>query len=195
MYYPLAYVEPWDQTALRISGIDIGAEPTRRKALDVPAGQALDGGDGLVGDGLDGAGAGEDAFSIDQDGARPALALGAADLRAGEAEVFAEDLHEGAIGVGGQGVGVSGDVKMPAELAPAMKLLDRVNVRMDKVTARFKELAESRTGDERVRAQLMEVLERWFVLGRDGATSFQYVDASVLLKHEYMLIITNNKKG
>ena len=65
-------------------------------------------------------------------------------------------------------LGVSGDVKMPAELAAAMKLLDRVNVRMDKATARFKELAESRTGDERVREQLMEVLERWFVLGRDG---------------------------
>jgi hypothetical protein len=65
-------------------------------------------------------------------------------------------------------MGVSGDVKMPAELAPAMKLLDRVNVRMGKATARFKELAESRTGDERVRQQLMEVLERWFVVGREG---------------------------
>jgi hypothetical protein len=33
--------------------------------------------------------------------------------------------------------------------------------------ARFRELAESRTGDERIREQLMEVLERWFVLGRE----------------------------
>jgi methylase of polypeptide subunit release factors len=64
-------------------------------------------------------------------------------------------------------LGVSGDVKMPAELAAAMKLLDGVNVRMDKAAARFKELAESRTGDERVREQLIEVLERWFVLGRE----------------------------
>ena len=67
-------------------------------------------------------------------------------------------------------LGVSGSVKMPAALAPAMKLLDRVNVRMDKALARFKELAESRTGDERVRQQLMEVLERWFALGREGAS-------------------------
>lgn len=66
-------------------------------------------------------------------------------------------------------LGVSGDVKVPAALAPAMKLLDRVNVRMAKATDRFKELAESRTGDERVREQLMEVLERWFVLGREPA--------------------------
>jgi hypothetical protein len=50
-----------------------------------------------------------------------------------------------------------------------IRLLDRVNVRMDKATARFKELAESRTGDERIRVQLMKVLERWFVLGREGA--------------------------
>jgi hypothetical protein len=66
-------------------------------------------------------------------------------------------------------LGVSGDVKMPGELAPAMQLLDRANARLDKATARFRELAESRTGDERVREQLMDVLQRWFVLGREGA--------------------------
>jgi hypothetical protein len=69
------------------------------------------------------------------------------------------------------GLGVSGDVKLPEELAPAMKLLDRVNGRLDKASARFRELAESRSGDERVREQLMEVLERWFVLGREVAKS------------------------
>ena len=42
-----------------------------------------------------------------------------------------------------------------------------MNVRIDKAVARFTELAESRTGDERVRQQLVEALERWFVLGRD----------------------------
>jgi hypothetical protein len=51
-----------------------------------------------------------------------------------------------------------------------MTLLDRINLRMEKAAVRFKELAESRTGDERIRQQLMEVLERWFVLGREGAT-------------------------
>ena len=63
-------------------------------------------------------------------------------------------------------LGVTGEVKVPGGLGPAMQLLDRLNVRLDKARARFGELAESRTGDERVRQQLMEVLERWFVLGR-----------------------------
>jgi hypothetical protein len=63
-------------------------------------------------------------------------------------------------------LGVSGKVKLPADTGPCFKLLDRVNVRLDKAFARFRELAESRTSDERVREQLAEVLERWFVLGR-----------------------------
>ena len=52
-------------------------------------------------------------------------------------------------------LGISGEVKMPAELAACMKLLDRINVRMEKAAVRFKELTESRTGDERVHQQLM----------------------------------------
>jgi hypothetical protein len=67
-------------------------------------------------------------------------------------------------------LGVSGKVKLPANTGPCFQLLDRVNVRLDKALARFRELAESRTGDERVREQLAEVLERWFVLGREGRT-------------------------
>lgn len=64
-------------------------------------------------------------------------------------------------------LGVVEKVKLPADLHPCFKLLDRVNVRLDKAIARLRELAESRTGDDRVRRQLMEVLERWFVLGRE----------------------------
>jgi hypothetical protein len=64
-------------------------------------------------------------------------------------------------------LGVSGKVKLPADTGPCFKLIDRVNVRLDKALARLRELAESRTGDERVREQLAEVLERWFVLGRE----------------------------
>jgi hypothetical protein len=64
-------------------------------------------------------------------------------------------------------LGVVEEVKLPAELDPCFKLVDRVNVRLDKAIARFRELAESRTGDERTRQELMEVLERWFVLGRE----------------------------
>lgn len=67
-------------------------------------------------------------------------------------------------------LGVSGQVKVPADLDSCFKLLDRVNVRVDKARARFRELAESRTGDERFRQQLVEVLERWYVLGLEGGT-------------------------
>lgn len=62
-------------------------------------------------------------------------------------------------------LGIAGEVKLPAEFGPCVKLLDRVNRRIESVAARFKELGESRSGDERVQQQLMELLERWFVLG------------------------------
>ena len=64
-------------------------------------------------------------------------------------------------------LGISGEIQVPADLAPCLKLLDRINVRIDKAVARFTELAESRTGDERVRRQIVELLEHWFVLGRE----------------------------
>ena len=66
-------------------------------------------------------------------------------------------------------LGVSGEVKIPARLGPCFKLLARADERLEKARARFKELAESRTGDERVQGQLVELLERWFVLGRETA--------------------------
>lgn len=65
-------------------------------------------------------------------------------------------------------LGVSGQLRLPAELGECLKLLDRMNVRIDKAVARFTELAESRTGDERVQQALVEAVERWFVLGRDA---------------------------
>ena len=64
-------------------------------------------------------------------------------------------------------LGVSGKVELPGDLDSCLKLLDRMNVRIDKAVARFTELAESRTGDERVRRELVEALEPWFVLGRE----------------------------
>jgi hypothetical protein len=63
-------------------------------------------------------------------------------------------------------LGIIGEVKLPADLDSCFRLLDSVNIRLDDACSRLKELAESRTGDERVQQQLMEVLERWFVLGR-----------------------------
>jgi hypothetical protein len=64
-------------------------------------------------------------------------------------------------------LGVSGDVRMPRDHHACCQLLDRAKVRLERARARFRELAESRTGDERYRQQLMEVLERWFVLGHE----------------------------
>ena len=66
-------------------------------------------------------------------------------------------------------LGVGGQVKLPAELGPALKVLERADRRLASARARFKELVESRTGDERVHDQLMEVLEHWFVVGRAAA--------------------------
>lgn len=64
-------------------------------------------------------------------------------------------------------LGVSGKLELPGDLDGCLKLLDRMNVRIEKAVAGFTELAESRTGDERVRQQIVEALERWFVLGRE----------------------------
>ncbi len=66
-------------------------------------------------------------------------------------------------------LGVQGQVKLPADLGPCLKVLDRVDRRIESARARFKELAESRTGDERVQNQLMDVLQHWFVVGRGTA--------------------------
>ncbi|MCX5682756.1 MAG: hypothetical protein NT049_03625 [Planctomycetota bacterium] len=65
-------------------------------------------------------------------------------------------------------LGIDGQVKMPATLDACFKLLDRVNERLKKAGERFRELAESRTGDDRIREQLVEVLESWFVKGREA---------------------------
>jgi hypothetical protein len=57
---------------------------------------------------------------------------------------------------------------MPAADAQCTALLDRVNARLRAVSARFAELAESRTGDERLREHVIEALMNWFVLGREA---------------------------
>jgi len=65
-------------------------------------------------------------------------------------------------------LGVAGDVRLPKEHHACYKLLDRVHQRISKAREVFWELVASRTSDEAVRAQLMELLLRWFVLGRAG---------------------------
>ena len=66
-------------------------------------------------------------------------------------------------------LGVVAQVRLPADIAPCLKLLDRVDRRVALARARFQELAESRTGDERIQDQLVESLIRWFVVGRTKA--------------------------
>jgi hypothetical protein len=68
-------------------------------------------------------------------------------------------------------LGISGDVKLPADLSPCLKLIDRVNRRIAVAMEHFDELVKSRTGDDRIRQQLTEVLQRWFVLGRGTSQS------------------------
>ncbi len=63
-------------------------------------------------------------------------------------------------------LGVSGDLKMPATDEACTQIQKLVEARLEAARSRFQELAASRTGDEGVRRQLMDVLERWFVLGR-----------------------------
>ena len=65
----------------------------------------------------------------------------------------------------------------PPTLPRASRARERVNQRVEKAVARFKELAESRTSDERIQEQLMEVLERWFVLGRTTTKSGAMLEA------------------
>ena len=61
-------------------------------------------------------------------------------------------------------LGLVGEVKVPADFGPCLKVLDRVNRRLELARVHFKELAESRTSDERIQGQLLELLTRWFVV-------------------------------
>jgi hypothetical protein len=61
---------------------------------------------------------------------------------------------------------MAGKVGLPSGADSCVKLLARLNERMADAEKRFRTSTESRTGDERIREQLMEVLLRWFVLGR-----------------------------
>ncbi len=64
-------------------------------------------------------------------------------------------------------VGVSGWVNVPAAESACLELLRAVDARLLTARRRFDELAESRTGDPRLQAQIVDQLTRWFVLGRD----------------------------
>ena len=68
-------------------------------------------------------------------------------------------------------LGVSGEVKIPDSPKACSELLAKIKTRIADATQRFEELASSRTGDQNMQAQLMELLGRWFVGGRETVIS------------------------
>ena len=66
-------------------------------------------------------------------------------------------------------LGISGKVKLPGNPKDCINLLGLVNERLKQARGRFEELAKSRTGDERLREQLSDLLMRRFVNGREIA--------------------------
>jgi methylase of polypeptide subunit release factors/SOS-response transcriptional repressor LexA len=76
-------------------------------------------------------------------------------------------------------LGITGELRLPANPESCQKLLERLNARLEKVRARYQELAASRTSDARMRANLEEVLERWFLLGREGPAHGTPMDAEL----------------
>ncbi len=67
-------------------------------------------------------------------------------------------------------LGVRGSLKIPGDAESANDLLVRVEARLAEARTAFSELVESRTGDSRIREQLLDVLQTWFVRGRDEET-------------------------
>jgi len=67
-------------------------------------------------------------------------------------------------------VGMSGWVNVPADEKACLELLRRVDARLHAARKRFDELAESRTSDPRLQAQIVDQLTRWFVHGRHAGT-------------------------
>ena len=64
-------------------------------------------------------------------------------------------------------LGITGTITMPGGPESASNLLERLEVHLTEARAAFLNLVESRTEDPRMRAQLMDLLQLWFVRGRD----------------------------
>ena len=63
-------------------------------------------------------------------------------------------------------LGVAGWIKLPAKQESCIELHRELAERIHVARTRFNELAESRTSDPRLQAQIIDQLMRWFVLGR-----------------------------
>lgn len=66
-------------------------------------------------------------------------------------------------------LGVCGEVSVPKPDRDARKLLETLNARHEQAVARLRELATSRSADGRTQLEILELLERWFVLGKPAA--------------------------
>jgi hypothetical protein len=62
--------------------------------------------------------------------------------------------------------GVSGWVKIPNDEGPCLATLEAIRVRLEAARKRFDELANSRTSDPRIQAEIVALLTTWFVCGR-----------------------------
>ena len=70
-------------------------------------------------------------------------------------------------------LGVSGKLQIPGGTESASNLLGRFEARLGQSRKAFSEPVESRTGDSKIQKQLLDVLQLWFVNGRDEETPHQ----------------------
>jgi hypothetical protein len=68
-------------------------------------------------------------------------------------------------------LGITGNHVMPSDNDIALYLLERLNQRHQETMVRFQQLVESRTPDVETQDEVLNVLERWFVLGRSSNDS------------------------
>jgi hypothetical protein len=92
-------------------------------------------------------------------GKNPAVSL-VCDSRA-EAELLAAIAREG----------VSGPISIPTTEEGCRILYQRLQDRLTRARAHFEELARERAGSERMRAQIVEILWRWFIHGRPTSSA------------------------
>ena len=86
-------------------------------------------------------------------GKNPAVSL-VCDSRA-EAELLAAIAREG----------VTGPISIPTTEEGCRSLYQRLQDRLTRARAHFEELARERAGSERMQAQIVEILWRWFIHG------------------------------
>lgn len=62
--------------------------------------------------------------------------------------------------------GLRGPVSVPATENECRQLCQRVETRLAVARAKFDDLATQRTGSDKLREQVVELLQRWFIHGR-----------------------------